>query len=281
MKLKFADTRDGLHLSTKLFMADANDFCRSVSNKKTTKEFVTSVMDTSGLTSKQTEEVRLKRKRPRMPTVMLDGESVHKKQEIKPLGTKEVRLDYILDVEKSLSLRDLNMEWVNHLKNEIIRDPTVVTTVPLLLKGDKVSSIDHIEEDAKFYPLGGCHLIKAIKSAETSIRSINAHIYTGLTNEEALKVASMHNMKMEHLPLSFQDKVNLGRRLLTQNGTENLQGRLADILTAVLGMKINRNSLSTIISVCKYEDEQFTLFRKIVAASEQRGEKSVNAKVSR
>lgn len=90
-------------------------------------------------------------------------------------------------------------------------------------------------------------------------------MYVGLTTEEAFRVATINNNKQKHIPLTFQDKVKLGRKLIAEGSDEN--GKLSSCLKEALGrleMKDSKDSLSTIVSVSRYSDECYDLFLRIV-----------------
>ena len=77
------------------------------------------------------------------------------------------------------------------------------------------------------------------------------------------------------LPLTFQNRVAIARRL--PGGDGRLSTRLREVL-GELEMKEIKDSVSTIVSVARYTEEQYRLFCNL-AETETRNQKSLNQKL--
>ena len=126
-------------------------------------------------------------------------------------------------------MRSINRSWVDEIKADIqTKGSTQITTViPCIISRAQVPNKgDFIQNDMDkydLYTLGGNHLRTAIQellleegSEDTfsHLRLVDIHVYAGMDNFNARRLANRHNQQQVSHPTTFLDHVTQARRLL-------------------------------------------------------------------
>ncbi|XP_052791576.1 uncharacterized protein LOC128225704 [Mya arenaria] len=133
-------------------------------------------------------------------------------------------------------------------------------------------SIDDFQADDNnsYIILGGNHLVSAMKlimADQTSsdyecLGKVNAQVYVGLNDVEALYLSSLHNAKTKTLQLSFQDKVRVARRAYMKN-EDSWKEEAVVSLGYIEGKTHTKAGLSTILSVACYSTNNYLLVEQV------------------
>lgn len=173
----------------------------------------------------------------------------------------------MIDIEKmhvspeSLRIRPLSNEWKTVLKKSILDCPAEsLTRVPVMESTEKVG---------EFMALGGNHLLSAIEEVlkeeegnekYNCLRNIECDIYKDLNKEEAMLISAWHNQRCKQKKATFQDRVYLAHNILTAGGTKE---GVRDTLNVLDNKKYTSQSLSTILSVARYKEENWQVVQEL------------------
>ena len=120
------------------------------------------------------------------------------------IGLMELPVKNLEEPPPSRLLRKVDDIFVASLKKRLLEDPSGIGTSPLAVVCKDVDRTDQFQERLKsvykYEVQGGLHSTKArqsLLSEDASLlvyASVHAIVYVGLTDEEALRLASRHNI---------------------------------------------------------------------------------------
>ncbi|XP_071144052.1 uncharacterized protein [Mytilus edulis] len=278
--IAFTGMENGRRLLRRLFSAK-NDFSNML-NLESNTLFITSVYDRAGECIPAIPGCSRKRKatQPLEHVDVEEGndEGVNSQTvEEKFVGKFELDILSIYPTPEKFLCRPVKQQWVDYLKIKLLNSKSQTTIFPMLLDPECVSEEENFDASLlttyRYYALGGNHFTGAlrhlIESGENvNYRKLQARVYVGLTSEEARIVGNLHNKSSSTvLKLNFQDKVFQARQIRKETGESNLRKKLEEALCC-LGNEMSKDSMSTVLSVARYTDENYKMFLQIVHSFE-------------
>ncbi|XP_063445613.1 uncharacterized protein LOC134725597 [Mytilus trossulus] len=188
------------------------------------------------------------------------------------IGQFEVNVLTLTEPPKEYMARRVNNEWVQIIKDKILQQPHLISTIlPVLVDPCQVKEVQEFKcESISSYTLwtiGGNHLRSALQEIAkeatlNDLRNVHIRLYCGLKEEQALQLGNLHNGSQQALKPTFQDCVNQALKFKLRS-PESVSTQVTQMLRDVEMRDVPKESVGTICSILKYSEENLKMVQKI------------------